>query len=337
MLVNYRGRVISTRLPRFQGTWDLKFSVAEQEAIRDAEAVYGYRPQETQPTMGCATTVAGLLVGGFAVWLGINAALAVAKLVEREFSPSAIVQTEQRPRSAGIGRLESRSEPDREPRPSPQLVESFYPYAGDRPEPSTVANFVRRNVDAPGIAVPQAFHEGQNGIQAGTSDRPATDRQETEPASCPEGQSIARVAYVNAADGHIFMVVHCKPRSSSDIQRGASHTEPEGQTSDSASLQQPSDATEPQSPHFENSLELSSVSVEPRWLSFEPSHGEMLSGAGVADGKPFPTQTSISPARRGRAVKQRSLLRRALGGVGGSVLGAVRSVAASVRGEIWGD
>jgi hypothetical protein len=335
--LNYGQRTRAPYSPRFRGTRDLKFSVAEQEAIRDAEAALGYQPHGMPPAPHRAPRLARLLGGAFAVWLAFNLLFAIAQFVEHGLSSPTFVQNAQRPQLPKARRVGSSEAPNRNPRALPQMVKSFYPGAGTRPEPSSAGNVVHTNTDDPGGAAPRPSHEAQNGIQAGKSDKPAAERQETEPASCPEGQSIASIAYVNAPDDHIFRVVHCKPESLSHFRRGALHTKPGGHAPDSASLQQPSEVTEPQSLRSESSPQLSSVGVEARWLSFEPSHAEMFSGADARDGKPFPTQRSISSARSGRAVTKRSLLRRALGGVGGPVLRAVRSVAASVRGEIKED
>jgi hypothetical protein len=332
--LHYRtSRPPSGRNPSFRGTPDLKFSAAEQAAIRNAEAALGYQPQQIPPAPHRMFGLARLLGGAFAVWLAFNLLFAIAQFVEHGLSSPTFVQNAQRPPSSKPGRELPSNASRRNPRPIPQMMEPFSSNAGDRPEPSSDGHDVCTNVRHVGVAATPPFHEAQNGIQAGTSPKPATDRQETALASCPQGQSTARVSYINAPDGHIFRVVLCKPESSNDIQLGASHTESEGQVGASPSFQHPSEVTEPQSLRSENSPQLSSVGVEPRWLSFDPSHAEMFSGADAREGKPFSTQGSISSARTGRAVKKKSFLRRALGGVGGTVLCAVRSVVASVRGE----
>lgn len=335
--MEYGRRMRSTWPPRFQGTRDLKFSIAEQEAIRDAEAAFGYRPQQIPRVRPRVRVLPWLLGSTLAVWFAFSLIAPIAQVVEHGISSLAFVPDAQRPPSSMVPREASSDSSSHNPRPSPQLMESSSPDADARPEPSSVGFVIERSIDGPGAAAPQPFDEALNRIQTATSDKRATNRQEAEPASCPEGQSVASIAYVNAPDDHIYRVVYCKPKSEGNSRRGTLHTDPEGHVHDPASLQHSSEVTEPQSLRSENSPQSSSVSVEPRWLSFEPSHADMFSGADARDGKPFSTQGPVSSAGSGRAVKKRSLLRRALGGVGGPVLSAVRSVAASVRGEIRGD
>jgi len=335
--VDYRGRVISTWLPRFEGTRDLKFSVAEQAAIRNAEAALGYRPQQIPPVRHRVRVLPWLLGGAFAVWFTFSLFLPIAQVVKHGLSSSAFVPNAQRPPSSKPGRELPSDASRRNPQPIPQMMEPFSSNTGDRPEPSSDGHVVCTNVRDVGVAATPPFHDAQNGIQAATSDKRATNRQEAEPASCPEGQSVASIAYVNAPDDHIYRVVHCKPKSQGNARRGTLHTEPGGRVHDPASLQQPREKVELHAADFENSPGSSSVSVEPRWLSFDPSQTEMLSGVWVQDGGSFQNKGRVSPTSGKPSFKKKSLLRRALGGVGRPALGVVRSVGASVRGELWGD
>lgn len=99
------------RAPSFRGTTDLKFSAAEQAAIRDAEAAFGYRSQQMPPAPRRTHGLARLWGGAFAVWLAFSVLVGLGRLAVRGISSASDLQRASLSEPARDRRAASRNTP----------------------------------------------------------------------------------------------------------------------------------------------------------------------------------------------------------------------------------
>lgn len=327
---HYRtSRPMSGRNPGFRGTPDLKFSVAEQVAIRDAEAAFGYQPQHIPQPRRRSAGLAWLLGGAFAIWLALNLLVGFGRLFEHGLPSAASVQTTRRPRSTRFTSIASRNVPVQNPRPLLQRAESGQTDSGVRPEqpPVVVMDVGGRRIYTNAVDPPSAGIGGapqfSTDTSSGTAGVPRMAR--TSDPACPEGQPRAEVGFTITADDHVVPVVRCKIESSRGMAQEAFQTATAGPASAPPSVQQPSEAAEPRP--LDSKMAPSSATVTQGWQSFRPEQRTPKPSSA-----PFQAAASFScwPVRR--RARKHSFLRRALGGVGRALEGVAQVAATPLQG-----
>jgi hypothetical protein len=285
--VDYRRRVISTRLPRFQGTRELKFSLDEQAAIRAAERAFGYEPQHQAPAAHHPPGLGWLFPVAAAVFLLFMLLAAVATLIDARLSPPAHIQAASATQSAGSEEVSPGPTLRHDAPPISQAAEAIYPSPPGTPQVSPTV--VYTNEGGRIIAVTRREPGSPSSFQSAASTKTEADQQFAE-------QPLA-------------------------LQMSAAQDE-ESVDHEAASQARPAPAIPP----WHKFGPPQPIPPASTWRRFEQPQAKSPSVKKELAREPFSVQESRKSRRSHHTNKKRGLLRRTLGGVGRALKGTAQEL-----------
>lgn len=322
-------RVPSRHVPRFRGTRDLKFSAAEQAAIRHAEAAFGYRSQPIPVAPHVALGLARFLSIAFAIWLVVSVVLGIGRFIGRDLISTTKVQSPPRPSSARVGH----------PAPPSNHVQAAASLSTTKPPGSDGSALQERGVAPYSIeggriaAEPQPVFTSTRVTQPDPADLQATATHETLPL-CPPGRSHIVVSITDTPYGRVFKMSSCRRVPLRESKQPTLQIISPERVAEVPAVQWHREITESQPVLSEAVPPVSSVVEDQVWESFSPQQPDPSSHVPQRTKSGFQIQPSFSSWPAHRPARKQSFMRRMLGGVGHVLLGVGQVVAMPVEGQV---